>query len=215
MTFEEVGNWHNLKTLERVKENLEKRDFEAVILSDRDAVQKFVNEKIPKDKTVGMPGSATLRELEIDSYLKKRGNILYDHWDAGLSDAERFDMRKKQLQADFLLTSANALTMDGQILNIDGIGNRVASMIFGPTHVISFVGINKLARNLDEALWRIKNVATPRNAKRLGLETPCVKTGYCVDCKANTSICRVTTIIDYRPSITQFTVALMPIELGF
>ena len=214
MSYEEVTTWHQLRMLESVQDNLKKRDFDAVILHGKEDVAGFIDNTIPVESSVGLGGSVTLRELEIDTYLKKRGNTVFDHWESGNLD-ESLAMRRKQLQADFFMTSANAITASGQLCNIDGIGNRVASMIFGPGHVISFVGINKVTRNIEEALWRIKNIATPRNCKRLGLETPCVKTGYCVDCKASTSVCRVTTILDYRPSLTHFTVVLMPLELGF
>lgn len=105
--------------------------------------------------------------------------------------------------------------MDGQLFNIDGVGNRVASMMFGPGHVIAIAGINKVARNLDEAIWRIKNIVSPMNSKRLGIDTQCAIHGHCVDCKTPNSVCRVTTIIDYRPSLTNFTVILTPFDIGF
>ncbi len=214
MPYEEATAWHTLRMLESVRDNLKKREFEAVILHSKEDVAGFIDSTIPVESSVGLGGSVTVRQLEIDTYLKERGNTVFDHWDTGDFE-ESLAMRRKQLHADYFITSANAITVSGQLCNIDGIGNRVASMIFGPGHVISFVGINKVASNIDEALWRIRNIATPRNCKRLGLDTPCVKTGFCVNCTASTSVCRVTTILDYRPSLTKFTVALMPLELGF
>jgi len=119
------------------------------------------------------------------------------------------------MTSDVFLSSTNALTVDGIIVNTDGVGNRVAGMIFGPRRVILVVGINKIVKDIDDAIWRIKNVATPMNAYRLGLNTPCAKLGYCMNCTSNVSICRVTTIIEYKPSRTDFTVVLVGEELGY
>lgn len=137
------------------------------------------------------------------------------HWKSGLSPDEDFQIRREALMTDVFLASTNALTIDGVIVNTDGIGNRVAGMIFGPKHVILVAGINKIVKDVDEAIWRIKNISTPMNAHRLGLNTPCAKVGYCVNCSSNVSICRVTTIIEYKPSKTDFTIILVNEELGY
>ena len=147
--------------------------------------------------------------------LKSRGNTVFDHWDSSKSPLENLDARRKQLTADYFLTSINAVTIDGELVNIDGAGNRVSAMIFGPNHVIAIVGYNKIAKNIDEAIWRTKNIASARNSKRLGLNTPCAKTGFCMDCKQPVSICRITTIIDYKPMLTEFTIILTPLDLGY
>ena len=215
MTFDDAKKWHNHKMLETVKRNLEKRDFQAVILNNKDEVKEFIEKKISPDNSVGLGGSVTTRELEIDTFLKSRGNRLYNHWDESLTKDEILQTRKNQLQSDYFITGINALTIEGQIVNIDGIGNRVASMIFGPEHVIALAGMNKIVRNIHEAIWRIKNISTPRNCRRLNIESPCAQAGYCVDCDSKTSICRITTIIESRPSATDFTVVLLPMELGF
>ena len=88
-------------------------------------------------------------------------------------------------------------------------------MIFGPKHVISIIGLNKIAKDTDDAIWRAKNNASAMNTKRGNMDTPCAKTGLCGDCRPPKTICRVTTIIDYKPMLTDFTVILTPLELGF
>ncbi|HDP81459.1 MAG TPA: lactate utilization protein, partial [Spirochaetes bacterium] len=104
---------------------------------------------------------------------------------------------------------------DGRMVNIDGMGNRVAAAIYGPSHIVAVIGANKIVPDLDNALWRIKNVAAPQNTRRLGIKTPCASLGHCTDCGPAVSICRVTTIMDYRPPAAPYTVILTPINLGY
>jgi hypothetical protein len=213
--FESVTIWHKETVLNELSAGLVKRGFNPVILNTIEAVKEFLTKTIPPDATVGLGGSVTLRETGIDLLLKSRGNTIYDHWDKSKSPEENFDARRKQLISDYFLTSLNAVTMNGELVNIDGAGNRVAAMIFGPKHVIAIAGFNKIARNIDEAIWRTKNIASVKNARRLGLNTPCAKTGFCVDCKQPSSICRITTIISYKPMLTDFTIILTPFDLGY
>lgn len=213
--FNDIRNWYRNISLEKVSENLKKRDFNTVILNSKDEIIDYILGIIPVEASVGIGGSVTIRETGIDARLKERGNRIYDHWDTGLDKNQVLEIRKKQLLSDFFLTGLNAVTQDGRIVNIDGIGNRVSAMIFGPGHVIAVAGVNKIVRDVHDAVRRIKNITSPQNSKRLGLNTPCAKTGQCADCKADKSVCRVTTIINYRPGATDFTVILTPLELGF
>jgi L-lactate utilization protein LutB len=201
--------------LEELSAKLIKRGFNPVILNTVDTIKDFISKTIPEDATVGLGGSVTLRETGIDVLLKSRGNTVFDHWDSGKSSGENLDARRKQLTSDYFLTSINAVTIDGELVNIDGVGNRVAAMIFGPKHVIAIVGYNKIASSIDEAIGRTKNIASAKNCKRLGLNTPCAKTGFCMDCKPSVSICRITTIIAYKPMLTEFTIILTPLDLGY
>lgn len=213
--FESVSIWHKQAVLEELSAKLIKRGFTPVILNTTDKIKDFISKTIPVDATVGLGGSVTLRETGIDILLKSRGNTVFDHWDSSKSSEENLDTRRKQLTSDYFLTSINAVTTDGELVNIDGAGNRVAAMIFGPRHVIAIVGYNKIASSMDEAIWRTKNIASAKNCKRLGLSTPCAKTGFCADCKPSISICRITAIIDYKPMLTEFTIILTPLDLGY
>jgi len=123
---------------------------------------------------------------------------------------------KKQQRADFFLTSTNALTMDGKLINVDATGNRVSSMIFGPAKVIVIAGVNKLVKNLNEGLSRLKKVAAPKNCQRRKDPTPCAQDLVCHNCDTPARLCRVTTIIEKRPwGIKEFTVILVGQELGY
>jgi hypothetical protein len=213
--FAGVPMWHKRIVLDQLSARLTARGFHAVILNTAGEIKDFIVKTIPAEATVGLGGSVTLRETGIDVLLKSRGNTVFDHWDSGKSAAENHETRRKELTSDYFLTGINAVTSDGELVNIDGAGNRVAAMIFGPKHVIAIIGYNKIASGMEEALWRIKNVASPKNSKRLGLNTPCAKTGHCMDCKPSSSICRITSVIAYKPMLTEFTIILTPLELGY
>lgn len=207
--------WYRELLLERVVENLKKRGFNAFWSETKEDAKNRLLEIVPQTAKVGIGGSITIRELGIIEELEDRGNTIIHHWKTGFTPEEDFQIRREEISTDIFLTSTNALTIDGVIVNTDGVGNRVAGMIFGPRHVILVAGINKIVKDIDDALWRIKNIATPMNAHRLGLNTPCAKLGYCMSCSSNVSICRVTTIIEYKPSKTDFTVLLVNEELGY
>ena len=213
--FRPIKNWFDKTIINTVIEALRKRAFKAVAYKDISSVNQHLLKTIPKSATIGIPGSITIRELGIMEKLKKRGNKIFQHWRSELTEDTDKEARRLEGTADFYLTSANAITTDGDIINIDGIGNRVASMIYGPKNVIIIAGINKIVRSIDEGIRRSKNIAGVMNAKRVGAETPCVKTGICVDCRAKRRICRVISIIQYRPLQTYISVALVAENLGF
>jgi len=125
------------------------------------------------------------------------------------------EVRRAHINSDVFITSTNAVTETGELVNIDGTGQRVAAMIFGPGRVVVVAGVNKITGDLEEGLWRASNVAAPMNARRLRSETPCVETGECDDCVAPGRICGITTIIHRRPSRTPFTVVLVGEKLGY
>jgi hypothetical protein len=213
--FRPIKNWFDKSVINTAIKALRARAFNANAYKDIAAVNRYLIKTIPKSATIGIPGSVTIRELGIMEKLKKRGNKIYQHWRSELTEETDKDARRFEGSADFYLTSANAITIDGDIINIDGIGNRVASMIYGPKNVIIIAGINKIVRSIDEGIKRSKDIAGVMNAKRVGAETPCVKTGICVDCQAKRRICRVISIMQYRPWQTDITVALVAKNLGF
>ena len=123
---------------------------------------------------------------------------------------------RRELTCDLFLTSANALTADGRLVNIDGNGNRVAASIFGPRRVVFVVGRNKIVDGgIDVAIDRIKREACPPNCRRLNKKTPCATTGVCADCSSPDRICKVTVVMDRRPSQTDACVLLVDEDLGF
>lgn len=124
------------------------------------------------------------------------GVEVIDPYKPGLSPEEGLKVRRRGLTADVMIASSNAITLDGKLVNLDGMGNRVASMAFGPEKVILVVGMNKVMPDLDTAMARVKHYAAPVNATRLGLKNPCVETGLCADCKSPQRICNVWSIIE-------------------
>jgi len=124
------------------------------------------------------------------------GVEVIDPYKPGLSPEEGLKVRRRGLTADVMIASSNAITLDGKLVNLDGMGNRVASMAFGPEKVILVVGMNKVMPDLDTAMARVKHYAAPVNATRLSLKNPCVETGLCADCKSPQRICNVWSIIE-------------------
>ena len=130
-------------------------------------------------------------------------------------DRESFDpFSVKKIHRDVLLVSTNAVTLDGKLVNVDGMGNRVTSMVYGPAQAILVVGRNKIVRDVEEALDRVQNIIAPYHAKNMGLPTPCAKTGKCEDCSSPARICNITTIISKKPPGIDFTVVLVNDDLG-
>lgn len=198
-----------IKTLESLKKN----GMNPSYFDDSDSAVNYLIGNISDDATVGIGGSMTVKSLGIPEKLIERGNKVYFHWLESTPSAMD-EAREKASRADVYLSSTNALTEEGKLVNIDGLGNRVASMIYGPKKVYILCGINKITKNLDEALQRIKD-NTYKNARRLKLETPCAYTEKCTDCSSPQRMCSVTTIIERRPYKTDFEVIIIGQELGY
>ena len=164
-------------------------------------------------KSVGIGGSATVRDMGLAEALQANGNPVYWHWLAAKEAKQA--ARDKALGADVYMCSSNALTTDGRLVNIDGTGNRAAGLIYGPHEVVVIVGQNKIVTGLDEAMDRIKRDACPTNARRLGLDTPCARTGQCHDCRTAARMCNVTFILEAptRP-VKAFHVLIVKEDLG-
>jgi L-lactate utilization protein LutB len=173
----------------RVVKALENRCFEAWYFDQAAAAVEKVLALIPPGDTVSWGGSLTVDGLGIQGLLEKRGAKLIDRDKAG-SREERTELMRRALLCDTYLCGTNALSEDGQLVNIDGNGNRVAAMAFGPRQVIVVAGINKVVKTVEDALERARTIAAPLNAQRFpGLKTPCNETGSCANCLAADSIC--------------------------
>jgi len=213
--YNEARAWHREKILLDVVKALQGRDFDAGYFSTVEQTKEALAKMIPSDAMIGIGGSVTVRELGIIGILEQRGNEVVHHWKPEATKETNRQIRKKEGLADYYLTSANAITKDGDIINIDGIGNRVAHMIYGPENVIIVAGYNKVVTGIDEGIRRSKDIAAVTNAERIGAKTPCATTGKCIDCDAPGRICRVITIMQYRPWQTKIRVMLVNEELGF
>ncbi len=198
----------------KVAEALNKRYFEAYYCSDRAEALEKILELIPQDHVVSWGGAATVDELGVKEALRQRGQAVIDRETA--KDAqERQQMLKQALTCDTFLMGSNAISADGQLVNIDGTGNRVAALCFGPTQVVVVAGMNKVAGDLDGAMRRAREVAAPMNAQRFPLKTPCVANGLCGDCKGPDSICaQIVTTRLCKPA-GRIKVVLVGEDLGF
>jgi len=196
---------------------LKANGMEAVYFPNSEEAVKEILLRIPEAATVGVGGSVTLRQLGVLDLLRQRGHTVYDHWEKGYNDP-RSPVRRSQLTADVFLTSTNAVTLDGKLLNTDGTGNRVAAMFYGPPSVIVIAGVNKIVADLDEAFQRLRRTARPMNGMRLaGKQTyACGATGVCIDCDDPGRMCKITVIIEKKPpAASRFTVFLVGEALGY
>jgi len=191
-----------------------KNGFQAEFFPDKDSVKKRLLELIPDGAGVGYGGSMTVRSLELQDELIQRGCRIYDH-NLAANPEEADEIRRSQLTSDVFLCSSNAITRDGRLYNVDGAGNRVAAMIYGPKEVIVVAGINKVVADLEEAEVRVYGIAGPINNIRLNTDNPCTKTGECMDCASPRRICNIAVILHRRPSRTAFRVLLVGEAMGY
>lgn len=210
----EARRWYYRVLLERAAEALRRNGFSAYVASSAEEARSLVLSLVPPGSTVGVGGSVTVRELGLIEELERRGFRVVHHW-VQAPPEEIYRLRRAELVSDVFLCSANAVTLDGKLVSVDGTGNRVAAMAFGPRRVIVVAGRNKVVRNVEEGLWRARNVAAPMNCRRLGLKTPCAQLGYCVDCDSPDRACRAVLILERRPSGSDFHVVLVDEELGY
>lgn len=165
-------------------------------------------------RSVGIGGTRTIAELGLYDALLQNGNRVFCHTYAERADKD--EMRHAALTADVYLSSTNAVTQDGILVNIDGTGNRVTGLIYGPHTVVVIVGRNKLVADIPAAIERTKRECCPNNARRLGHNTPCAVTGECADCNSTARMCNVTTLHEYPlRDQTDFHVLVVDADLGW
>jgi hypothetical protein len=166
---------------------------------------------LPKGVSVGLGGSETLNAMDILPTLRDGSYRLFDRYNC----ADHFEMCRDSLMADYFITGANALTMNGEMVNIDCSGSRVAAMAYGPRHILVIAGVNKLVNTLEEAIVRVHRIA-PMNCKRNGHQTPCAETGLCTDCNIPARMCNQL-LITYNAQkfFGKYTLIIINEELGF
>lgn len=196
-----------------IKQALQNRRFNVVEAATGKDAAAWVLQHIEKGKTVGIGGCMTVQQLGLADLLRSEGHKVYWHWEA--AKEEMTAVRSLANAADVYLCSANAVTADGRLVNIDGTGNRLAATIWGPGEVIFLIGKNKIGGTLDEAIERIKTIACPQNARRLKLNTPCAVTGKCSDCSSPQRMCGATLILDRAVGSHPITVVLIDEDLGY
>jgi len=211
----EMNTWHGrtlgLKTVEALRKNR----FEADFFETREATAKALLELISPGMEVAFGGSQTAKQLNLQQLVTDKGAVILDHNAAGLTDEEKLEVMRRQQICDVFICSSNAISLQGELFNIDGHGNRVAAMSFGPRRVIVVAGVNKLVADEDAAWERIRTIAAPINFKRLNRPNPCAKHGVCMNCNLPTRGCNIYVATRRRPSLTDFSVFIVNDSLGF
>lgn len=197
--------------------NFKKRGIDGVYCeSSADAVREICG-MIPAGALVGLGGSETILESGLVDALRRMDIRLLDRYREGVGREEVNEMRHRGLAADVYIASSNAVTADGKLVNMDGTGNRVAAMIFGPGKVIVMAGMNKVAADVDAAIARVRNTAAPANSLRVGADTPCSHTGFCQDphCQPPHRICCQLVVTEAGMTPGRVTVVLVGESLGY
>lgn len=192
--MDKLKRWKNLCKAKDIVEVLNKKHFKAFYAENLAEAKSKLLGMLEEGASVAIGGSATLSQMGLVELLRTGNYKFFDRYQNLPFEPDIVDIHRKSLTADVLLTGTNAITKNGELVNTDCTGNRVAPMIFGPKSVIIVAGVNKIVDSLEAAFQRIREIA-PMNAKRIKHETPCAETGFCVNCDCNKRICNFTTII--------------------
>ena len=203
----------NEKLGNKVIKALQGRHFEAVYVETKEAALEKALSYIPEKAVVSWGGTSTAKEIGLLDALHKGDYNLIDRDAAAPED--KIDVARKALFSDYYIMGSNAISEDGQIVNIDGLGNRLSALLFGPKHVIIVVGINKVVRDLNAAMTRAQTIAAPINKQRFPGNTPCLITGSCGNCTTLDSICAQTVVTRLCKPAGRIKVILVGESLGF
>ena len=199
---------------EKIIKGLESRNMEGYYAENAEEALSKALELIPEGSSVAWGGSMSIGEIGLKQAICE-GNYQAYNRDAAKSPEEKRKIELITYDCDFFLASSNAITEDGVLVNVDGMANRVSAIANGPRNVIMIVGMNKVVKDVDNALSRARNEAAPINAQRFQLDTPCAKTGACFDCKSPDTICCQILITRYSKVPKRIKVILVNDELGF
>lgn len=210
----------NYQTLLHIKENqlikaFEKNNISCMIVKDKEELHHYLKNILISQKKVAVGGSVTLSRLGIIDLIKECDVQFIDRYENGLTNEQVFERLREGLLSDVFLTSTNALTMDGCLYNVDGRGNRVSAMIFGPREVYVIAGINKIFSNEQEAITHIREYSAPANALRLNKKTPCTKLGRCQDCLSEERICSSYVKLGYQGQKNRIHVIIVEENIGY
>lgn len=211
----EMNSWHGqtlgLKTVEALRKNR----FDAAFFETRNEAADAVLKLISSGQQVAFGGSQTARQLNLQQLVQDAGATILDHNATGLSSEEKHEVMRQQQICDVFICSSNAVSLQGELFNLDGHGNRVAAMAFGPRRVIVIVGVNKLVADEEAAWQRIRTIAAPINFKRLNRPNPCAKYGVCMNCNLPTRGCNIYVATRRKPPLMEFSVFVVNESLGF
>lgn len=210
----------NLKKLLKIKENqiikaFESHNMTCLFVENKDELKTYLKNILNNKKKVAVGGSVTLNQLGVIDLIRERDVQFIDRYEKDISREEMENRFREAFFADLFMTSTNALTVDGCLYNIDGTGNRVAAMIYGPKEVIVIAGMNKIFYSEEEAIAHIKKCSAPANAIRLNKKTPCTKTGQCMECHSEDRICSSYVKLAYQSKINRIKVIIVEDSLGY
>lgn len=197
----------------RVVDTLNRNGFHAQFVDNKKEALEAALELIDFKATVGMGGSMTVKAIGLKDALLTRGNTVFDH--QGAKGEEGVKIRHQELSSDVFVCSTNALTLNGELINVDGTGNRLAAMLYGPKRVVMVVGANKIVRDEAAGRERIKMCAAPLNIGRMGRKTPCSVTGMCMECNSPERICNATLIMHRPMGEADFHIIVVGEALGY
>ncbi|MBE6902289.1 MAG: lactate utilization protein [Ruminococcaceae bacterium] len=201
--------------IEKTMKALERNRMKPYYAETREQLHDIVRELIKDDKLITAGGSMSLKESGVTDLLLSEYKDVYAHRFDGSSPDEIEDVLHKAFVSDTFFASTNALTEDGALYNVDGKGNRVSAMIYGPKQVVLVVGVNKIVKDMDEAVRRVELIAAPKNTVRLNCATPCAKTGECAHCSGDGRICCSFVRLEQQRVKDRIKVIIVNEELGF
>lgn len=214
MNTQECTSKRNALAAERIIAQLKKRQMNGYYAQDRNEAARIALALIPEGSSVGWGGSMTAVDLGLIDALRE-GNYRQIDRDSAATADEREALVRQCFSADAFVMSTNAITEDGQLVNLDGIGNRVAALVYGPKRVIVVAGMNKVVGTLDDAIERCRKTAAPINAQRFNIDTPCSKTGICGNCTSPSCICAQLVVTRFSMDPNRIHVILVNDNLGF
>ena len=204
----------NQMLAQKVIKGLESRNMTGYYAETKEEALKKALEIIPKGSSIGWGGSVSIAEIGLKEAVCNGDYTVFNR-DVCATPEEKREVELKVFGSDYFLCSSNAITEDGILVNIDGNSNRVAAIAYGPLHVVMIVGMNKVAKDIDSALSRARNIAAPINAQRFPLDTPCKKNGSCANCKSMDTICCEFLITRFSRHAGRIHVILVNEELGY
>ena len=202
-------------TGEQVVRALKENFFDAIYFQSSEEAINYIMSHIKEGDKVGFGGSVTIPEMGIHKKSLDKKAIVLDHNDPALTKVEKLAVKRQQLTCDLFLCSSNVITLNGELVNIDCVGNRISAMTFGPQKVIIAVGVNKICLDTAESFIRNETKAAPLNMKKLNWPNPCLETGVCMDCHSNTRGCRIYSILKRKPMQSDITVVVIGEELSY
>ena len=210
----------NLKEIIKIKEDkmikaFDRNNMQVTFVDNFDELHNYLKKYLCNQRTVALGGSMTLFETGVIDLIKSSDVILHDRYQEGLTREQTHEVFRKAFTSDLFITSTNAITSDGCLYNIDGTGNRVAAMIYGPKEVIVVAGRNKIFETEEAAIRHIKTISAPANAVRLKKQTPCVKSGECMNCASSDRICSSSVKLGYQGTVGRIKLVIVNQDLGY